>query len=284
MTDPRVAVAAKDRLGECPRWHAPSQSLVWLDIPAQALHRFDPATGAHAQTALTVRVSAFGFRSGGGLVLAAGSQLLQADDTGQIQSVLAAAELASDARFNDGAADAAGRFWVGALNAEKRPDNSLYCFAAGALRAVDGGIGASNGIAWSPDGRTMYFADSPRKTIYAYAFDAAAGTARNRRVFVHTPDEPGVPDGIAVDRDGGVWCAYWDGWRVVRYDSVGQETARIDVPTPRPTACAFGGKGLDVLYVTSASHGATPGDAAFAGDVFAIRTGAQGILPFEAYA
>lgn len=281
MPDLRVAVAARNQLGECPRWHAPSQSLYWLDIAGQVLHRYFPATDQREETPLTERISAFAFCRGGGFLFAAGHQLLRADDDGRIYRTLAAADLPSDGRFNDGAADAAGRFWVGALNTARRQDNHLYCFDSGRLRTADSMIGASNGVAWSLDGHTMYLADSPRKTIWAYDFDISAGTAQNRRIFVATPDEPGVPDGIATDREGGVWCAYWDGWRVVRFDEAGRETARISVPTPRPTACAFGGEKLGTLYVTSARHGVDDVTYLSAGNLFEIHSGTQGLPLFD---
>jgi sugar lactone lactonase YvrE len=280
MPDLRVAIAAGNLLGECPRWHAPSQSLYWLDITAQVLHRYLPAAGRREETTLAERISAFAFCRGGGFLFAAGHQLLRADDDGRIYRTLASADLPSDGRFNDGAADAAGRFWVGALNTARRQDNHLYCFDDRGLRIIDNMIGASNGIAWSPDGHTMYLADSPRKTIWAYDFDIDAGTAQNRRILASTPDEPGVPDGIATDREGGVWCAYWDGSRVARYDEAGSETSRIAVPTSRPTACAFGGEKLDTLYVTSARYGTDNAADHLAGDLFEIESGAQGLPPF----
>ena len=248
MPDLRVVVASGNQLGECPRWHAPSRSIYWLDINAQMLHRYFPATNRREEITLTERISAFAFHQSGGYLFAAGHKLARADDEGHIYEILASADLPPDSRFNDGVADAAGRFWVGTLNTARRQDNYLYCLDSEGLRPVDGMIGASNGIAWSPDGLTMYLADSPRKTIWAYDFDIDAGTAQNRRIFVVTADEPGVPDGIATDNEGGVWCAYWDGWRVVRYDSAGSKTERISVPTPRPTACAFGGERLDIIY------------------------------------
>lgn len=281
MVEARVVTTARNQLGECPRWHAALQSLFWLDIPMQTLHRYYPATGQRTETPLDERVSAFAFRRGGGFLFAAGHQIARADEDGRILGVVATVDIATDARFNDGAADAAGRFWVGTLNTARRPDNRLYCFESGSLRVADSLIGASNGIAWGTDGRTMYLADSPRKTIFAYDFDIASGAATNRRVFVETADKPGVPDGITVDQHGGVWCAYWDGWRVVRYDAAGHATVSVRIPTPRPTACAFGGERLDILFVTSAREGIAQDDA-YAGDLFAIETGMKGLAPFEA--
>ena len=281
MLEPRVVIPAKDRLGECPRWHCSSQSLYWLDIPSQVLHRYFPATGQHIDIVLSERVSAFAFYRGGGFLFAAGNRLVRANESGRIHDICASADLPADSRFNDGAADATGRFWTGALNTARRQDNNLYCFEADTLRTADTMIGASNGIGWSPDNRTMYLADSPRKTIWAYDFDPDAGSAENRRIFVLTSNEPGVPDGITVDQEGGVWCAYWDGWRVVRYDTSGKEILRISLPTPRPTACAFGGEQMTTLYVTSASDDVSPVDAAMAGHLFAVKTYVRGIVPFN---
>lgn len=281
MRELSIILDSRDKLGECPRWHAASESLYWLDITARQLHRLMPATGEHTSIALDRFVSAFAFVRGGGFLFAATHDIVRADETGRVLDVLATADMPADGIYNDGAVDAAGRFWVGALNAERRHDNDFYCFADGQLRVADSAIGAGNGIAWDADGRTMYFVDSPRKTIYAYDFDAATGAATNRRAFVTTPKAPGVPDGIATDRDGGVWCAYWDGFRVVRYDAEGRETARVVIPTPRPTACAFGGPDMQTLYITSAADGIAPDQAEFAGHVFAIHTTHVGLVPNE---
>lgn len=244
------------------------------------MHRLTLDSGQRMETILPERVSAFAFRRGGGFIFAAGRSIYRASVTGKVSELFVEAQLAEDERFNDGVADPEGRFWVGTLNAARRHDNTLFRISAGGLRVMDTGIGASNGMTWCPKGQRMYFADSPRKMIYVYHFDSATGAIGGRSVFVDTSHEAGVPDGLAMDEEGGVWCAYWDGWRVVRYDPSGRETHRIAIPTPRPTACTFGGSDLQTLYITSASENVTaPDGLATAGNLFRIETDFRGTLP-----
>jgi sugar lactone lactonase YvrE len=199
---------------------------------------------------------------------------------GRISRMVAELPLAEDERFNDGVAGPGGRYWAGTVNGQQRPENALYCLNPnGTVQTMDYNLEGSNGIGWSPDRRTMYFVDSPRRVIYAYDFDTDAGTIANRRAFVHTPDEPGVPDGIAVDAEGCVWCAYWDGWRVVRYDPSGKALLTVPMPCARPTAPAFGGADLSQLYVASARIGFTEDELIKqpnAGSLFVIQTDTQG--------
>jgi sugar lactone lactonase YvrE len=126
----------------------------------------------------------------------------------------------------------------------------------------------------------MYYTDTPKKVIYAYDFDPASGAIENRRNFVYTPDEPGAPDGLAVDSEGFVWSARWDGWKITRYDPAGRVEREIRLPVQRPTSCAFGGAGLDELYITSASTGLSEQEKAaqpLAGDIFRLRTEVKGL-------
>lgn len=280
MRDPRLVLECGDMLGECPRWHTESSTLHWLDIEGRRLHRYTPHDGHHETLALTERVSALAFRPDG--YIFASEQLISlADRDGNIGSRIAQPDLPDDTRFNDGALDSSGRFWVGTINAEHRPENALYRLQAdGTLYAADTGIYSGNGIAWSPDETRLYFVDSRARVIYMYDFDAATGEISNRRPFVHTQPEPGVPDGIAVDRDGCLVCAFWDGWRVLRYDPDGNIMARIDVPVARPTACAFGGPDLKTLYITSARKGLPESDLVaqpLAGSLFACDVSVPGI-------
>lgn len=160
-------------------------------------------------------------------------------------------------RFNDGGVDRAGRFWTGSLeDAEVDPVGRLYRLDVdGSFTVADEGFVCSNGLGWSPDQSTMYFVDSRRDVIHRYCFDAEQGTLGERSVFVDTTDLPGMPDGLRVDSMGDVWCAFWDGARVVRFAPDGEIRAIVALPVPRPTSIAFGGTDLRTAYVTSASLG-----------------------------
>jgi sugar lactone lactonase YvrE len=150
--------------------------------------------------------------------------------------------------------------------------------AEGVVTIMESGIGISNGIGWSPDDRVMYYSDSGGAgVVWAYDFDAATGAISNRRVFLPPTEGKGVADGLTVDSEGGVWCAFWDGWRVERFAPDGRSLLTIPMPVQRPTSCMFGGADLTTLYVTSAGDGFDPAQQPLAGDVFRIETGVRGL-------
>jgi sugar lactone lactonase YvrE len=278
--------APRSMLGEGPRWHAGEEALYWLDIYGQRLHRYHPDSGEATTIEFDDMVSAFAFMPAGGYVLAVKRGFALADAAMRVTRRLEPlVEDDTDIRFNDGAADAAGRFWAGTMNPRREPENYLYRLDRdGRAHVMESDITVSNGIGWSPDNSVMYYVDTPTRCVYAYDFDAAHGTISHRRVFAGPPDHPGNPDGIAVDREGGVWCAYWDGWRVVRYDAHGKVSEVIKVPVARPTACAFGGPDLRTLYITTARVGIGTdmlGQQPDAGALFAVQTSVAGLPPFD---
>jgi sugar lactone lactonase YvrE len=156
----------------------------------------------------------------------------------------------------------------------------LFRFDAdGSVHTMDSGFTVSNGLGWSPDQRTFYFIDTFRRAILAYDYSATAGTISNRRVFARTGESDGYPDGMAVDAEGHVLVAFWGGWKIIRYDPDGKAEREIRFPVANPTACAFGGKDLNELYVTTARLGLTPeqlGEQPLAGDLFRVRLEFQG--------
>jgi len=251
----RCALDARASLGECPVWSVAEQVLYWVDINAPALNRFDPATGRNVAMPMPEAIGCFALRRQGGFVVAlrGGIWLARPDGT-LLRRVAAVPYDPAHHRFNDGRCDPQGRFWAGYMN-ERRDAAS-----AGLLRLdpdfrltpVLGGMTISNGLAWSPDGRTMYHTDTPTLAVDAYDFDAASGTPSNRRVFARFSDETDRPDGAAVDSEGCYWTALYRGGAVVRLSPAGDVLARLPVPAMCPTMCAFGGSDLRTLYVTSA--------------------------------
>ena len=206
-------------------------------------------------------------RRAGGLLVAMQSGVFVLGPR-QPQPFVRPAEHEAGLRFNDGRCDRAGRFWVGTLaEPDFPPRGVLYRIEAdGRATAMRSALHVPNSLAWSPDGRTMYFADTPRHKIWAYDYDAAAGTFSQERLFA--APHPGLPDGSCVDADGCLWNAEWGGSRVVRYTPEGKIDRVLAVPAKNPTCCAFGGTRLDTLYITSA-HGA---------GLFAARPGVTGLL------
>jgi sugar lactone lactonase YvrE len=210
----------------------------------------------------------------GGLLLAAGTQLVLDG------SVVAEIDDADDVRFNDGAVDAAGRYWIGTMALDESPGGgTLYRSDGGGLGPVLAPVSISNGIDWSLDGTQMYYVDSTAQRIDVFAFDAATGSLSDRRPFAEIDPVDGTPDGLTVDAEGHVWLALWDGWALRRYRPDGSLERVVDFPVSRVTSCAFGGDDLDDLYVTSANTGLSAAELRaqpHAGGLFAVRPGVTG--------
>ena len=273
---------SQDILGEGPVWSADEQALYWIDIKRPCIQRWTPATGKHDVWMMPAEIGSFSLRKKGGAIVALQNGFSFFDfETETFEHIADPEPDLPNNRFNDGKCDRRGRFWAGTMdNDEVQFDaGSLYRLDAdGTVTTIRGEVGISNGLGWSPDERTMYYADSPALCIYAYDFDPQTGGATNERVFVEV--DRGVPDGLTVDSAGYVWSAQWDAWRVVRYAPDGSVDQIVDVPAQRPTSCMFGGRDLCDLYVTSASINLTDDELEEqpdAGNVFRIRTKVPGI-------
>jgi L-arabinonolactonase len=288
VDQPRVEclVQAQALLGECPLWSLTEERLYWVDIEGQLIHRYDPAANMDEQRAVPGRPGSIALTAQPGrLLVAMGSWLgffdwqpgswrpwlrLEPEDTGN--------------RLNDGRCDPAGRFWVGSMfdpSAARRSTGMLHRVEpAGEVATVRSGVGVANGLAFSPDGSTMYFADSHRETVWAYDYDPASGDAVNERVFLDFGDLPGRPDGACVDQDGCYWIACVGGWSVIRVTPAGDVDRRISLPVEKPTMPAFGGAEMSTMFVTSIGRGGSspsaPGQRD-AGGLFAIETGSRGL-------
>jgi sugar lactone lactonase YvrE len=273
----------KASLGECPVWSIAEQVLYWVDINAPSLNRFDPARGTNNAWPMPQSIGCFAMRASGGFVAALRDGIWFIDRHGGLERRIAAAPYdPTHHRFNDGRADAQGRFWAGSMN-EKRDAASgeLYRLSPDLeLVPVLGDMTISNGLAWSPDGLTMYHADTPARTISAYDFEIASGTPANRRVFAQFDGETDRPDGGAVDSEGCYWSAFYRGGKVVRLSADGRLMAEHAVPALCPTMCAFGGSDLRTLYVTSARQNRDAEELARlpqSGGIFAMRVDVAGL-------
>jgi sugar lactone lactonase YvrE len=251
-------------LGESPLWHPAEQVLYWCDIPGHALHRFDPRSGAHRRWPFETDVGCCAPLMEGGLLLALRTGLARFEPASGVATPLAA-KLPYDPaheRFNDGKADAQGRLWVGTIYEPRDPAKAaLYRYDGGKLDKMADGITVSNGLAWSPDARTMYWADTTAHTVFAFDFERAGGAISNQRVFVQfAPRAPGQdlgsyggrPDGAAVDVEGGYWVAMYEGARLLRFAPDGRLTRELPLPVRCPTMPCFGGPDLKTLYLTTA--------------------------------
>jgi len=278
-----VVVKGADILGECPLWCEREEVLWWVDSRGPTLKRWDASSGVVSVMKLPSVVGSVAFRQKGGMLAALQSGIHFLDvQSGALQAAAQPEQHLPENRFNDGRCDRAGRFWAGTMSDAKRePTGSLYRLSPDlACRQIRGDIIVPNSIAWSPDDRTMYFADTYRQVIRAWDFDLAAGVVSNERVFCDTTGHPGRPDGSCIDADGCLWNAEYGGWRLVRYTPAGKIDRVIEMPVANPTCCCFGGTAFDTLYVTSATQRLTPDDLAkqpLAGSVFAVRPGVRGL-------
>ncbi|MFE9172698.1 SMP-30/gluconolactonase/LRE family protein [Streptomyces kebangsaanensis] len=278
----------RDQLGEGPAWDAARGELLWVDILRGRLYRYAPATGEVTHRRFGHAVSAVLPRAGGGLAVAARHGVLLLGPDGGIERTVTVPGEPEGNRLGDAGVDPAGRLWFGTLDADMLPGRgALYRLAPGAPapeRVLDR-TSVANGLGWSPDGSRMYFIDSATRRIDVLDFDPATGDARDRRPWVSVEDEAGVPDGLAVDAEGGVWVALWRGGQIRRYDPGGRHDATLPLPVRQVTSCAFGGPQLGLLYVTTGQvemEGRWLAAEPDAGAVFAADVGVRG-LPVPPY-
>jgi sugar lactone lactonase YvrE len=256
----RVAVAVPSVLGESPMWHPAEQVLYYCDIPGRQLLRFDPRSGRRDAWDFDAEPAAVAPLPDGRLLLALRSGLWRFDPATAAREPLAQAPYDTrHQRFNDGKCDARGRLWVGTICEPRLPAlGTMQCFAGGVLKQRFDGVSVSNGLAWSPDGRTLYWADTHRCAAFAFDFEPDSGELSRRRLFRQFPLAPagddylGRPDGAAVDREGCYWVAMYDGQRVLRLSPEGEILRQVMLPVRCPTMPAFGGHELTTLYITTA--------------------------------
>lgn len=277
--------ATKDRLGESPVWSAAEQRLYWVDSLEGLLHRLDPGTGRHEAFRVPAPVGSFALRRRGGVILALTDGFHAFDPATGATGILAALDIRHpDLRLNDGKVDREGRFVAGTMHMNLAPGvaplGGMYRLAAGGRASwLAGDIVTANGPCFSPDGRTLYLADSPRQVIWGFDYPAEDAPIGERRVFADLAPLSTAPDGATVDAEGHLWCALVRSGEIARFDPAGRLLQRIRMPVSHPTSLTFGGPALDVLYVTSISrsHRLTAPEAE-AGGIFAVTgLGATGI-------
>jgi sugar lactone lactonase YvrE len=285
-----LLIDARATIGEGPIWDETRQRLLWVDIPKNHVHFFDPSSGASATKDLGQPVGAVAICSGGGLIAALrdGFGFLPADS----DRILDFIEVEKDKpanRMNDGKCDCMGRFWAGTMATDHTPAaGTLYRLERSGsgftLLPMLDGITIANGLDWSPDNKRMYYIDSATQRIDMFDFDAERGTLSGRRPFVEIPASEGLPDGMTLDAEGCVWVALFQAGKVRRYSPSGTIDMEVRVPVSLVTSCAFGGRDLESLYITTARHRLTAEEAAVqttAGGVFVCRPGPIGRKPFS---
>jgi sugar lactone lactonase YvrE len=246
---------------------------------------FDPLTGSNRAIETGTPVGAAALCESGALLLAVQDGFAKLDPaTGAVTPFTGFPGASPDVRMNDGKCDPQGRFWAGTMAFDMHAGGgALYRLDSGAsVATILPSVTISNGIDWSPDGRTMYYVDTPTLRVDCFDFDPASGSISNRRPFVEI-DQPGAyPDGLTLDAEGNLWLALWGGWGVRCYSPRGELIATVDVPAAQTSSCAFGGENLDELYITTARGGIPEEELAgqpLAGSLFRVRPGVKGRAP-----
>lgn len=294
MSMPQVELVldARNAIGESPVWSAAEQALYWVDIPTGTLNRWPLATQLLTTWKAPEMLGCVAPMASGGWIAGAETGLLelQVEADGQLgfKRLVNVSHAKPGMRFNDGRCDRQGRFLAGTMLmdlAASQGEGGVYSYqhedkGAGQLVKLLDGIKTPNGMAFSPDGRTMYLSDSHPtvQMVWAFDYDPATGTPSNRRVFVDMNPLPGRPDGAAVDADGCYWICGNDAGLVHRFTPDGKLDKSLAVPVKKPAMCAFGGPRLDTLFVTSIRpSGVDLSDQPLAGGLFALHPGVCGL-------
>lgn len=277
------AVDARNTTGESPLWSAREAALYWVDITQGLVERWHPETGERRTWQMPTAVGSIGLRERGGLVVAlkSGFHLLDLDTEALSFLCYPEPELTSN-RLNDGKVSPEGRFWAGTMDErpDKEPIGSLYRLDADhRCSRIIGGIKVSNGLAWSPDGRTMYHSDSRGGAIFRHTYDAETGAIGEREVFVRMQPDWGRPDGGATDEEGCYWSCGVSAGRINRFSAAGKLIGFVEMPILHPTMPCFGGPAGRTMYVTSHRENYSPEEITRtpqAGGVFVLEPGVAG--------
>jgi sugar lactone lactonase YvrE len=285
---------AGNMLGEGPIWHPEENALYWCDNLKSSVWRYEPGSGDIREWDMPEEVGSLVFRANRALgaqhdwgicaAMKSGFAFVQLEPEVAIHYIADPEPEHPNNRLNDGKCDRLGRYWCGSMdpNLSEATASLFRLDPDGSCHVMDTGFIVANGMAWSPDDRTMYFADSRSETVYAYDFDLESGSIANRRTFISTRDIDARVDGATVDRDGNYWCAHIHGGCIACYAPDGELLRTVELPVRHPTMCTFGGPDLDIMYVTSCTRFLEPGEAPrqpLAGALFAIHElGARGLV------
>lgn len=278
-----LAVDCRNILGESVAWDHDAKRVYWLDIESRELWTLDPASGRTSTHKAAERIACFALRQRGGLLAGFASGFAFYDpDSGQRQDIVKFEPDTANTRLNDGKTDRQGRFIAGGFDeVEGKSISSVVRIDPdGRMTTLFDSVACANGTCFSPDGKTMYFADTPSATMWSFEYDIARGTVGERRVVASFKSQPGTPDGACVDAEGFIWNAQWNGRRVVRFAPDGRVDRVVEMPVLNPTCVAFGGAELDTLYITTARYQMTPEQLAAdpqSGALFALRPGVKGL-------
>lgn len=281
MTTMQCVLDAQAKLAECPRWDEHSQTLYFVDIDAFKLHAYNIQSKTLVTRTFDEEIGCFSLDENGGFIAAFRSGVYTfADLHSPLQAYWLATYDQKSTRFNDGRCDAKGRFLAGTMYSPKDAfKGALHQFSQGQENIIDQAAWTSNGLAFSPDNKTMYYSDTPNHVVYQFDYDLESGTASNKRIFIEFPRGNGRPDGAAVDAEGNYWSALYQGQRVVKISPAGEILEEYPVPATYPTMVAFGGPDMSTLFVTTCRSAQTEEELKEfpqAGGIFAMTVNTKG--------
>ncbi len=273
---PELMADYRCETGEGPLWHPMERQVYWSDIPRGRIFRLNPFSRRHEQIYEGRIVGGYTIQSDGSLLLFMDRGSVAVWRDGKLEYLVNEMEDETDNRFNDVAADPAGRVFCGTMPTDTRSATLYRMDTDGSITTVLEGVGLSNGIGFSPDQKQMYYTDSLARKIYIFDYDIDSGDITNQRVFVETPDDGSIPDGMTVDAEGYVWGARWDGSSLYRYNPDGEQVVQIQFPAKKVSSVIFGGVDLTDMYVTTAGGGNKAEEGPGAGGLFRVNVGIQG--------
>jgi sugar lactone lactonase YvrE len=283
ITEAKPLIPARAELGEGAIWNPNDEHLYWVDILSSMLHIYDPRTGTDKPIPTGSYVGTVVPVANGDVIVALQKGIFRMNTETRALTLLTNPLPGPPVRFNDGKCDPAGRFWVGTISMDgARGTSKLYRLDRdGTLHEMLHDVSISNGIVWTEDRKTMYYNDTPTGTVQVFDYDDATGNISNRNIAFRIPEEQGSPDGMAIDSEGMLWIAMWGGGSVNRYDPLsGALLQQVKVPAPHTASCAFGGKDMKTLYITTARVELTAAELErypTSGDVFAAEAGVAGV-------
>ena len=273
---PELMADYRCETGEGPLWHPMERQVYWSDIPRGRIFRLNPFSRRHEQIYEGRIVGGYTIQSDGSLLLFMDRGSVAVWRDGKLEYLVNEMEDETDNRFNDVAADPAGRVFCGTMPTDTRSATLYRMDTDGSVTTVLEGVGLSNGIGFSPDQKQMYYTDSLARKIYIFDYDIDSGDITNQRVFVETPDDGSIPDGMTVDAEGYVWGARGDGSSLYRYNPDGEQVVQIQFPAKKVSSVIFGGVDLTDMYVTTAGGGNKAEEGPGAGGLFRVNVGIQG--------
>lgn len=278
--EPRAIADYACVTGEGPLWHPMEKRVYWVDIPNGRLFRHTPAKGTSQAFDVGAAVGGFTIQEDGALLLFMARGAVKLWRAGRLQTLIDELPEEADNRFNDVIADPEGRVFCGVMSTKTRAGRLYRLDPDGRVTLLLEGIGTSNGMGFTPDGKGMYYTDTRAREIYRFDYDRSTGAISNQRVFVRVPDEEGGPDGMTVDAEGRVWSAQWGGYQLVCYSPDGAVLRRIAFPTRKVSCVTFGGDDWTDMYVTTAGGNTRDEDGALAGALFHLNLGVRGVPEF----